>query len=288
MGGGGGGSQQRGERAQRRVFDRAMGLSEEVQGRAQGLFDFSIPGLEESAETLRDLGTGTLERFLAGLRTGSKQRRRRSGELWNLGEPARAELFALINNALGGEDILSSRFFNPVAKQIESQTDESRRRLMSMMPQGGSLDRAMIDLESGRVGARADASTRVRQGLFADALNAAFGQTLGPSAQMMGLSQQGSQAGAGMGLNALGMSQDALQSLFGGAQNQSGLAVGALDPASGAASSIGQMAAQRRKQRLEEMRFYAEIGEKIGGGLSGLSDWYGSRKSPIPSGGTRV
>lgn len=110
----------------------------------------------------------------------------RSKQLYNIGKPAREMIFNLLNESLRGGDVLSSQFFNPVAKQIESQSEESKRRLMSSMPQGGSLDRGMIDLETARLDTRANASSNIRQGLFADALNTAFGGSLNPSMGFMG------------------------------------------------------------------------------------------------------
>jgi hypothetical protein len=114
--------------------------------------------------------------------------------LFKLGKKSRSTIFSLLQDALEGGDLAQRPFFNPVAQQIERQTDESRRRLLATLPQGGALNRGITNLETGRLQARSGALTTIRQGLFNEALNTAFGRSLNPAQGFAGLGVQGATA----------------------------------------------------------------------------------------------
>lgn len=111
-------------------------------------------------------------------------------QLFRETKPLRSGVVGLLGESLKGGDILQNLFYQPVQRQIESQTGEARRQLMNVLPQGGSLERALSDLEMGRLGERSQAATQIRQGLFSDALATAFGGALQPVSGLMGIAAQ--------------------------------------------------------------------------------------------------
>ncbi len=150
--------------------------------------------------------------------------------------PLRPEIIAMLMQELQGGTKLTDRYFLPQAKEIEGSYNESRRRLMNIMPQGGALDRSLGNLEVGRANTRANTQSSIRNGLFEQAMATAWGQpaqlamngmangagVLGNLQMQQNALNQQTMMGLGQGISAIGSGLGRLGSSFGGAGNNSG------------------------------------------------------------------